>query len=456
MKFILQTHVDTGSIRNNSDQADFSNNFALKAYLLALTELGSIELIHNPACEVDPIFENCLEHGERCVFLSFAPPHKTLIDLKCPTVPIVSCEFSNIPDEIWDDDSRNDWRSVFAKLGRAIALSNHTAQSILTAMGPQFPVRAITAPAMQYAVEPWADSSSPSTSANIELVMHGYVVDTINGLSTDSILFSGAAESFRDSSTLTAKQAPEVRITVDGIIYTSVLNLDDGRKNWGDLVTAFCWAFRDTDDATLILKIVRNDLAAYHNDVAAYLSPLFGMLLRLSPFKCRVIVLHGFLNGHEYRKLIGATKYYVNTSKGEGLCLPIMEFMACGKPAIAPAHTAMADYIDSNVAVMLRASLQPDVWPHDPRERFRTSSYRLNWESLLDAYRMSYRLVKHAPENYNAMGERARQKMNEYCSVGLIRGKLRNFFELPDDSISTLADDGGIGPTSPRISPSVW
>ena len=47
------------------------------------------------------------------------------------------------------------------------------------------------------------------------------------------------------------------QVVVDGVVYVSVFNPLDGRKNWHHLITAFCWAFRDTSDATLVLKMTR-------------------------------------------------------------------------------------------------------------------------------------------------------------------------------------------------------
>ena len=54
----------------------------------------------------------------------------------------------------------------------------------------------------------------------------------------------------------------QVETEVDGVIYVSVFNPQDGRKNWHRLITAFCWAFREIDDATLVLKITHNDLSS--------------------------------------------------------------------------------------------------------------------------------------------------------------------------------------------------
>ena len=114
---------------------------------------------------------------------------------------------------------------------------------------------------------------------------------------------------------------PESQVTVEGVVYTSVLNPTDGRKNLWDLITGFCWAFRDKEDATLILKMVNGDLARWYR-------PYIQMLSQLSPFRCRVIALHGYLEEAEYEKLIAASSYYVNVSGCEGLCLPLMEFMS--------------------------------------------------------------------------------------------------------------------------------
>ena len=49
----------------------------------------------------------------------------------------------------------------------------------------------------------------------------------------------------------------QVETQVDGVVYVTVFNPRDGRKNWHQLITAFCWAFRETSDATLVLKITQ-------------------------------------------------------------------------------------------------------------------------------------------------------------------------------------------------------
>lgn len=211
-------------------------------------------------------------------------------------------------------------------------------------------------------------------------------------------------------------------IGVSGVVYTTVLNPADGRKNWVDLITAFCWAFKNTDDATLIVKMT-------HHDLEHYRIVLMTLLSRLAPFSCRVLVLHGFLEDEQYHALIRASSYYVNASSCEGLCLPLMEFLASGKPAIAPDHTAMADYLNEQLAFVLKYSLEPTCWPHDPTGMLFTHRHRLNWQSLMEAFRSSYQLAHKNPAHYQGMSSQAYQQMRDFASVERVSKPLEAFLQ---------------------------
>jgi len=210
------------------------------------------------------------------------------------------------------------------------------------------------------------------------------------------------------------------KISVDGIVYTSVLNPADRRKNWQDMVTAFCFAFKETSDATLLIKFVTHDF----DEPAAALK---NCLYQLSPFNCRVVGLHSFLSDEDYQSLIRATSYYVNTSHGEGQCLPLMEFMSCGVPAIAPATTALADYIDSEVAFVIQGSDEITHWQHDSRRRYRALQTRIDWSSLVEAYLDSYAMAKTDASGYRDMSQRASERLRQHCSQESVRERLSDF-----------------------------
>ena len=207
-----------------------------------------------------------------------------------------------------------------------------------------------------------------------------------------------------------------------GVVYTSIFNPRDERKNWEDILTAFCLAFRDNKDATLILKMT-------YNDMSGYLENVFGLLRQLHPFQCRVIVIHAYLQPDEYAALIEATSYIVNASRSEGQCLPLMEYMSCGIPAIAPDNTAMADYVNESNSFIVNSSPEPRYWPQDPQQHFTTLWYRPSWESLHEAYLESYRVATQELDIYRSMSQRAIDSQYNYCSHNKLKTRLEDFLK---------------------------
>ncbi|PRC93963.1 glycosyltransferase [Solimicrobium silvestre] len=521
MNFILFSDISETTINKGLGLPEYSYYFVLKSFHTALSELGTVTIVQHPETEVDALFEVCQQRDEECLFLSFSPPNKTLVDLKCPTISVFAWEYSNIPTEQWDEDLRNDWRTVFACHGRTIALSGYTVRAVQDAMGVDFPVLGVPTPLWNQFSGARERLGPVIVGAKTTISLRGTVLDSrqLNlspdflisripapvvtveqqveialPLPTDTELLQSAAvpaktlgyrlevtkrllldwyrEVIRDLMPLwfakllavsgrkiialvrhevkrevpppevpepiqeevpeliqeevpepiIQPEPPEVEMSLGGVVYTSVFSPKDGRKNWFDMVTAFCWTFRDVEDATLVLKMNAGDLSSYQ-------PTLITLLSQLSPFKCRVVTVHGFLDDATYEQLIGATTYYVNTSLCEGLCLPLLEFMSCGKPVIAPGHTAMEDYIDESVAFMIKSGLEHNVWPHDPRDLFRTLRYRLDWSSICTAYWDSYQMARNAPQEYQKMSNRVLERLQSYASVAVVKEKLQNFFQ---------------------------
>ena len=212
------------------------------------------------------------------------------------------------------------------------------------------------------------------------------------------------------------------QLDLSGIVYTAILNPRDGRKNWTDLLTAFCYAFRHETEATLILKMTCKS-------VSEYLNELFELLCQLHPFAGRVIVLHGYLETDEFEALLENSSFVVNASRGEGQCLPLMEFMSSGIPAIAPENTAMADYITSDCAFIVESTPEPTFWPHDNNQLLTTYWHRPSWESLFDAYATSFRVGMEQPEQYSGMARVASERLYQFCSIEVLSKRLRTFLQ---------------------------
>ena len=411
---IYSAETDT-SITSNLGRPEYSYYFVSKAFRTVLRRLAYVIETSRPENDVDVIYEKCRSMGEACVFLSFSPPHGTVTGLKCPTISVFAWEFTTIPTDPFVGDDRYDWRNVFWQHGCAITHSSVAVRAIRKAMGSDFPVWSIPAPVWDDYVKLYKNEETSAQSNGVDLNFEGHLID-FNGCDAPSVPEEHRAGFIADRS-LPKTDAP-VKVHLDGIIYTTVFNPMDGRKNWQDLVSGFISAFRNTDDATLVLKVVHYDFEEVRELVT-------DEVFKLVPFKCRVVILHGYLNDREYAKLIQQSTYVVNTSHGEGQCLPLMESMSAGKPAISPVHTALEDYIGETNSFVVRSSAERVWWPHDPRRAFRTTRYRINWESLHAAYVESYQVAKNDSARYARMSRSAVESLQKYCSRAIVEDRLK-------------------------------
>ena len=212
------------------------------------------------------------------------------------------------------------------------------------------------------------------------------------------------------------------QLTLSGVNYIASIDPIDDKDNWKELITAFCIALRNMPNATLILLIEHPELHDYIDDI-------FELWCALSPFECRFVLVHGRLNKDQEENLVRLSTYIANSSSGEGECLPLMNFMSSGIPAIAPNHTAMGDYISQENAFVYDSSPEPCAWPQDRQSRFYSNRYRLNWESLLGAFQESYEVATHTPERYYTLSTQAARALESHCSAELTLARLRAILE---------------------------
>lgn len=240
----------------------------------------------------------------------------------------------------------------------AITHSSFTVKTVREVMGEDFPITAIAAPVWDRFAARGAVLAQRPTVDHMRLQLRGLLIDS---RTTDLRPYGPPAHQAGTPLVLDGP-AQDCELLLDGVIYTSVFNPYDGRKNWKDMISAFCATFRDVSDATLVLKLT-------HHDVTAALTDMLHHVYKNQAYRCRIVLIHGYLADADYERLVEATRYVVNSSYGEGQCLPLMEFMSCGRLAIAPLNTAMADYIDHDNAFVVESTEELTAWPHDPGPR---------------------------------------------------------------------------------------
>ena len=481
MIILVYTKYNSDTIEESIGESEYSYYFVLKKFLPVLQQIGEVHRVEDPSIEVDVAYENALKENQVCIFLSFTAPHNTILDLKCPTIAVFAWEYDSIPNESWDGEENNNWVYVLKKLGAAITHSNHSVEVVRKEMGKNFPIIACPAPmeerfaftpsqiakkcplqhyevrltsevvdSKSLAFSQLASKKSMGDRMEITHVLlqswsHQVLEDMIpHGLYRfirKAYLLAGTliARTMRFGSALineagltgkkNAISLPKVAqeasptTTVSGIIYTSVLNIFDNRKNFQDMLTAFCFALKDKPDATLIMK------TSVVGSLYFYREKLTKFLRKLPAFKCRVVVIGNYLDSESYQKLMQSTSFYVNTSYGEGQCLPLMEYMAAGVPAIAPRSTALADYVDTSNAFVLKTCAVPTAWQHDARKAIRTVQHRPDWYSVVEAYHASYHIAKHKPEDYQKMSSNAHLRLRDHISEEKAKEKLDLFLK---------------------------
>jgi len=418
MIIMVYSAFNAASIDEALGAPEYSYWFVRRAFWPVLERFGIVVPVTDPKREVDTIRASAAAQGQDCVFFSFEPPHKTVLGLSCRTIPVFAWEFDTMPDEVWDDDPRNDWRNVLAATGSAVTHSSFSARVIRHSMGPDYPVWTIPAPVYD-ANAPFCAEARPYQPVT-DLAFSAMVIDSSQvdlDLFSVQRAFSDGIEALRALAGFLADTRPRTVVRVAGVVYTVVFNPIDGRKNFNDILGGFIWAFRDRDDAMLILKIT-------YFDAVRGLLPVLSDLAKFGQYRCRVILIHGMLPDEEYRALVRVTSYAVNASTNEGQCLPLMEFMSAGRPAVAPAHTALLDYIRPDNSFVVRSTERLAPWPHDSRQAERTKRNTVSVADMIRAYRESYEVARSDPARYASMSRAATASLRDFCSTALVEQRL--------------------------------
>ncbi|MDP3495352.1 MAG: hypothetical protein Q8R82_19755 [Hyphomonadaceae bacterium] len=411
MLFLEYSNYNQSTINDNFGAPEYSYWFVRKAFRHILERIGTRVEVKDPKREVDDIFRSARERGEPCVFLPFCPPNTTPLDQACPTIPVFAWEYDTLPDEVWNNNPTEDWTHVLRKTGMAMTHCQSAAESVRRSMGDAFPTWVIPAPLFdKYKL---AKLDAQGWREPFDLVLEGGLA--VSAGDVDLTWFRPERPPADGIDVLRLldrnhihRNKPQV-LTLEGVIYTSILNPYDGRKNWRDMVSGFVWAFRETPTATLLLKLTRFD-------VEDGLLPVLQLISTLGPFSCRIVLIHGMLSESAYRGLIDCTSYTVNTSYGEGQCLPLMEYMSAGRPAVAPAHTAMRDYVTQENSFVIDSEARLTHWPHDERTAKRCMHYRVSFADLVHKFRQSYRVARDQPERYERLAASAVDSLRAFCS----------------------------------------
>jgi hypothetical protein len=442
-----------GALPQTVGREAYSYRYVYRAFAPLLSRWGLVVELTRPESRLDYALRQARRQGRDAVHLSFLPLHLAYLTGTAPNIAFPNWEFPHIPTTDLGGNPRNNWARIADHCTLLVTHCRATRDAFLRA-GVRTPVRWVPVPveADYFRLPFWQPDQA------VELACPCYLFpqqEAPPGQRPETGADDGVRLSFRQRvrglyracvkpylpaqvGRTVARAArlacvapprtedPELpyrtndRLRLSGVVYTTVLNPYDPRKNWQDLLTAYLLGLADRADVTLVVKLVLRPelLARGLGDVIGYYRGL-GL-----PHRCKLAFVYSYLSDDALRELARASTYYVNTSRAEGSCLPLQSFLAAGRPGVAPLHSGLADYFDDPVGFVVDSQPEPAAFPHDPQKRLTTEWHRLVWTSLRDQFRSSYEVAREGGGQYRAMALRARECLAAYASLEIVRPRL--------------------------------
>jgi glycosyltransferase involved in cell wall biosynthesis len=430
----------------------YSYYFVYRAFAPLLRHWGEVVEVGQADTELEPALDAARRGGRAPAHLSFLPLQYIRVAPGVPNIAFPFWEYPDIPNQDVGGNPRNNWPRVAEKLALILTACEFTRDSLSRA-GIRVPIRVVQVPVGQpyFDVPDWkADERAtfdfpcyvlpqpvwPSAApGSMSLAARGrwayqhrvrprlpHRVDRL--VSRAGRKLFGRSQAPHDPFPI--PYHPSERLDLQGVVYTSIFNPFDQRKNWQDLIAAFLTALADRDDATLVLKLAVSKTMTregLHNVLC------FHQRLGIR-HRCKLAIISEFLSDQQMVELARVSTYYLNASRAEGACLPVQDFLAAGRPAVAPAHTALAEYLDQRLAFVVPSQSEPTHWSWDPERRPTTSWHRVDRAGLEARIRESYETARHEPSRYREMSRAGRTRMREFAGAESVGPRLTEALKL--------------------------
>ncbi len=139
-----------------------------------------------------------------------------------------------------------------------------------------------------------------------------------------------------------------IRDAPNDIVFLAILAPFDLRKNLKSLIEGFL-ASDASKSSILLIKLVIDNVGT----TVANINGILNIHYDLNAESDNVVFCGAYLSDQQMNALYGLATFFISAASAEGLNLPLLEAMARGLPAISPDHTAMADYISDERAIVV-------------------------------------------------------------------------------------------------------
>jgi glycosyltransferase involved in cell wall biosynthesis len=169
------------------------------------------------------------------------------------------------------------------------------------------------------------------------------------------------------------------------------------RKNIVALLVAYYTAFDHNDNVSLILKTNLGDDTREFEGFCESLKKDMGRFANPNYYPKIALVPHRLKDEH-INSLHCTGDIFVTASHGEAICLPLLDAMGFGKPAIVPKHSAFLDYaFDGDYDLLVESHESISFGVNDAPEGLYTCDERWgnpNLPALASKMRQAYTSIK--------------------------------------------------------------
>lgn len=441
-----------GDMPQHCGDESYSYHFVCRAFAPLLARWGAVCESPGGDFALDDALYRVRAEFAQTAQISFLPPHRLHVSALAPNIAFPFWEFPDLPQDA-DGDPRMNWVRVCNRLSLVLTACHFTRESFERA-GVRTPIRVVPVPIR----DAYFELASWQPERRVTLDCPAFLLPT-----RDARVAESGPAGFRQRARNAYRNRvrpylprgihrclaaghravtgvrqppldepyplpyrPQDGLDLSGVVYTSIFNPFDERKNWQALLEAFLRALGDKEDATLVLKLAVSKRTMLHG-----LHILFCHYQQLGlKHRAKIAVVAAYLSDEQMLDLTRASAFYLNTSSAEGACLPLQDYLAAGRPAIAPDHTAMADYIDADAAFVPDSRREATHWPWDAERRPATSWNRVDRRSLERQLKISYEVARGDAHRYRSMARYGRERMHDLASTERVWPRLAEALEL--------------------------